>query len=75
MIIVQEVIEELEIDLLKVWLNHLPSWLWGGLLLKFLFDSNERCDKLNLLLQENEAGNTSNIINEECFAITDEVLE
>ena len=38
-------------------------------------DPNELCDRLNLLLQENHAGNNSNIINDEIVAIIDELLE
>ena len=38
-------------------------------------DSNELCDRLKLLLQEKHAGNNSNIINEEIFAIIDKLLE
>ena len=37
--------------------------LWWSLV-EIFFDSNERCDKLNPLHPENEAGNTSNIVNE-----------
>ena len=36
---------------------------------------NKLCDKLNLLLQEERAGNSSNTINEEIVAIIDKVLE
>ena len=38
-------------------------------------DSNELCDRLNLLLQEKHAGNNSDIINEEIVAIIDKLLE
>ena len=38
-------------------------------------DANELCDRLKLLLQEKYAGNNSNIINEEIFAIIDKLLE
>ena len=38
-------------------------------------DANELCDRLKLLLQEKYAGNNSNIINEENFAIIDKLLE
>ena len=38
-------------------------------------DPNELCDRLKLLLQEKEAGNTSDIINEEIVAIIDKLLE
>ena len=38
-------------------------------------DPNEICDRLKLLLQEKHAGNNSDIINEEIFAIIDKLLE
>ena len=38
-------------------------------------DPNELCDRLKLLLQEKQAGNISNIINEEIVAIVDKLLE
>ena len=38
-------------------------------------DANELCDRLKLLLQEKYAGNNSNIINQEIFAIIDKLLE
>ena len=38
-------------------------------------DPNELCDRLKLLLQEKHAGNNSDIINEEIFAIIDKLLE
>ena len=38
-------------------------------------DSNELCDRLKLLLQEKQAGNNSNIINQEIVAIVDKLLE
>ena len=38
-------------------------------------NGNELCDKLNLLLQENSAGNNSDIINEEIVAIVDKLLK
>ena len=38
-------------------------------------DPNELCDRLKLLLQEKQAGNNSNIINEEIVAIVDKLLE
>ena len=38
-------------------------------------DPNELCDRLKLLLQEKHAGNNSDIINEEIFAIVDKLLE
>ena len=36
---------------------------------------NELCDRLKLLLQEKQAGNNSNIINQEIIAIVDKLLE
>ena len=38
-------------------------------------DPNELCDRLKLLLQEKQAGNNSDIINEETIAIVDKLLE
>ena len=38
-------------------------------------DPNEICDRLKLLLQEKQAGNNSDIINEEIIAIVDKLLE
>ena len=38
-------------------------------------DPNELCDRLKLLLQEKHAGNNSDIINDEIFAIIDKLLE
>ena len=38
-------------------------------------DPNELCDRLKLLLQENQAGNNSDKINEEIVAIVDKLLE
>ena len=38
-------------------------------------DSNELCDRLKLLLQEKQAGNNFNIINQEIVAIVDKILE
>ena len=38
-------------------------------------DPVELCDRLKLLLQEKQAGNTSDIINEEIVAIVDKLLE
>ena len=43
---------------------------------KFLScDLDELCDRLRLLLQEKQAGNNSDIINEEVVAIVDKLLE
>ena len=38
-------------------------------------DPNELCDRLKLLLQEKQAGNNSDIINQEIYAIVDKLLE
>ena len=38
-------------------------------------DPNELCDRLKLLLQEKQAGNNSDIINEEIVAKVDKLLE
>ena len=38
-------------------------------------DPNELCDRLKLILQEKQAGNNSDIINEEIVAIVDKLLE
>ena len=38
-------------------------------------NSDELCDRWILILQEKQAGNNSHIINEEIFAIADELLE
>ena len=38
-------------------------------------DRNELCDRLRLLLQEDHAGNNSDIINDEIVAIFDKLLE
>ena len=38
-------------------------------------DPNELCDRLKLLLQEKQAGNNSDIINDEIIAIIDKLLE
>ena len=39
------------------------------------FDFNELCDRLNLLLQQRQAGNNCNIIDEEIVAIVDKLLQ
>ena len=36
---------------------------------------NELCDRLNLLLQEKEGGNNSDIFNQETIAMIDKLLE
>ena len=38
-------------------------------------DPNELCDRLKLLLQEKDAGNNSDIINDEIVVIIDKLLE
>ena len=38
-------------------------------------DPNELCDRIKLLLQEKQAGNNSDIINEEIITIVDNLLE
>ena len=38
-------------------------------------DPNELCDRLKLLMQKKQAGNISNIINDEIVAIVDKLLE
>ena len=48
----------------------------SGISTKFLPSApNELCDKSKLLLQEKQAGNNSNIINEKIIAIVDKLLE
>ena len=43
---------------------------------KFLSsDPNELCDRLKLFLQEKQAGNNSDIINDEIVLINDKLLE
>ena len=39
------------------------------------FDANELCDRIKLLLQEKQAGNNSDIINDEIVAINDKLLK
>ena len=38
-------------------------------------DTNELCNLLKLMLQEKQAGNIPNIIDEEIIAIVDKILE
>ena len=38
-------------------------------------DPDELCDRLKLLLQEKQAGNNRNLINEEILAIFDKLLQ
>ena len=40
-----------------------------------LSDSNELCDKLNILLQEKETGNNSDSLNNDITAIVDKLLQ
>ena len=40
-----------------------------------LSDPNELCDRLKLLLQQKQAGNNSDLINQEIVAIIDKLLE
>ena len=48
----------------------------GNLDTKFLpSDSDHLCDRLNLLLQEKQAGDNSDVINEEIITIVDDLLE
>ena len=48
----------------------------SGISTKFLSsDPKELCYRLKLLLQEKQAGNNSNISNDEIVAIVDELLE
>ena len=47
-------------------------------ILKTIFlssDPNELCNRLKLLLQKKQAGNNSDIINDEIVAIVDKLLE
>ena len=54
-----------------------PAFLASGISRTIILssDPNELCDRLKLLLQEKQAGNNSNIINEEIVAIIDRILE
>ena len=48
----------------------------SGVTAKFLSEHpDEWCNRLKLILQERQAGNTSNIINDEIIAIVDKLLE
>ena len=48
----------------------------SGISTKILSENpNELCDKLKLLLQEKQAGNNSNVIDEEINAIAANVIE
>ena len=53
-----------------------PAIMGSGITTIFLSENpNELCDRLKLLLQEKQAGNNSDIINEEIVAIVDKLLE
>ena len=59
-----------------VGLPKLPAIIASGISTKFLStDPVELCDKLRLLLQNKQAGNNSNIFNEEIVAKLDKFLE
>ena len=53
-----------------------PPIMASGITTIFLSENpNELCDRLKLLLQEKQAGNNSDIINQEIVAIIDKLLE
>ena len=53
-----------------------PGIMASGITTIFLSENaDELCDRLRLILQEKNAGNNSNIINEEIVAIIDKLLE
>ena len=53
-----------------------PAIMASGVTTTFLSENpNELCDRLKLLLQEKQAGNNSDIINQEIIAIIDKLLE
>ena len=53
-----------------------PAIMASGVTTIFLSENpNKLCDRLNLLLQEKQAGNNSDIINDEIVAIVDKLLE
>ena len=53
-----------------------PAIMASGITTIFLSETpNELCDRLNLLLKEKQAGNNSDIINEEIVAIVDKLIE
>ena len=53
-----------------------PAIMASGITTIFLSENpNELCDRLKLLLQEKQAGNNSDIFNEEIVAIVDKLLE
>ena len=53
-----------------------PRIMASGITTIFLSENaDELCDRLKILLQEKQAGNNSDIINEETIAIVDKILE
>ena len=54
-----------------------PAIMASGISRTIILSSNpnELCDRLRLFLQEKQAGNNSDIINEEIVAIVDKLLE
>ena len=57
-------------------LPYSPAVMASGISTKFIpFDPNEICGGLKLLLQKKQAGNNSDIINEEIIATVDKLLE
>ena len=53
-----------------------PAIMASGVTTIFLSENpDELCDRLKLLLQEKQAGNNSDIINDEIVAIVDKLLE
>ena len=53
-----------------------PAFMASGISSKFSpADSNELCDRLGLLQQEKQAGNNSNKIDEDVFAIVEKLLQ
>ena len=47
----------------------------SGVSKTILSDPDELCDRLKLILQQKQAGNNSDIINDEIVAIVDNLLE
>ena len=53
-----------------------PAIMASGVTTKLLsYDPDEICNRLKMLLQEKQAGNNSDIINEQIVAIFDKLLE
>ena len=53
-----------------------PAIMASGVSTKFLpGKTNEPCERLKLILQEKQAGDNSNIINDDIVAIVDKLLE